>query len=153
AGVRAVMFSADDRRIISASYDGTIRYWDRATGKWLATFTASKDGRWLIVTESGFFAGSPGADDLVGGVRGVVPYSVSQFGDHLYRPDLVDELLKGDPEGKYADAAAKLNLQKILDSGPAPQLELLEQRAEQAVDTVRLSVRITDLGGGIGSKV
>jgi hypothetical protein len=147
------MFSADDRRIISGSYDGTIRYWDRMTGKWLATFTAAKNGRWVIVTESGFYAGSPGADDLVGVVRGLVPYSVSQFHDALYRPDLVDELLKGDAEGKYADASAKLNLQKILDSGPAPQLELLEQRAEQAADTVRLSVRITDVGGGIGGKV
>ena len=39
-----------------------------------------------------------------------------QFYDHLYRHDLVEQLLKGDPEGKYADAASKLNLEKILDS-------------------------------------
>src|SRR5262249_27470565 len=48
---------------------------------------------------------------------------------------------------------SKLNLQKVLDSGPAPQIELLEKRTEQSSDTVRLSVRITDTGGGIGSKV
>jgi WD40 repeat protein len=152
-GVRAVTFSPDDRWIVSASYDGSIRYWDRTSGKWLATFTAAQDGRWLMVTESGFFAGSSNTDDLVGVVRGLVPYSVSQFRDHLYRPDLVEELLKGDPEGKYADATSKLNLQTILDSGPAPQIELLEKRTEQSGDTVRLSVRITDAGGGIGSKV
>lgn len=152
-GVRAVTFSPDDRWIVSASYDGSIRYWDRTSGKSLATFTAAEDGRWLMVTESGFFAGSSNTDDLVGVVRGLVPYSVSQFRDHLYRPDLVEELLKGDREGKYADAASKLNLQTILDSGPAPQIELLEKRTEQSGDTVRLSVRITDSGGGIGGKV
>src|SRR5262245_16304561 len=135
-GVRAVTFSPDDRWIVSASYDGSIRYWDRTSGKWLATFTAAQDGRWLMVTESGFFAGSSNTDDLVGVVRGPVPYSVSQFRDHLYRPDLVEELLKGDAEGKYADATSKLNLQTVLDSGPAPQIELLEKRTEQSGDTV-----------------
>src|SRR3989442_4933034 len=38
-------------------------------------------------------------------------------------------------------------------SGPAPQIELLEQQTAQAGDTVRLAVRITDTGGGIGKKV
>ena len=38
--VRAVTFSPDDRWIISASYDGTIRYWDRASGKPAAMFAS-----------------------------------------------------------------------------------------------------------------
>ena len=78
---------------------------------------------------------------------------MSQFRDHLYRPDLVEALLKGDPEGRYSDAASKLNLQIILDSGAAPQIELIEKRTEQSADTVKLAVRITDAGGGIGSKI
>jgi hypothetical protein len=86
-------------------------------------------------------------------VRGLIPYSVSQFRDHLYRPDLVEALLKGDLEGRYSDAASKLNLQTILDSGAAPQIELIEKRTEQSADTVKLAVRITDAGGGIGSKI
>jgi WD40 repeat protein len=46
-GIGALTFSANDRWIISGSYDGTIRYWDRTTGKWIATFTAAQDGRWM----------------------------------------------------------------------------------------------------------
>lgn len=152
-GVRAVTFSPDDRWIVSASYDGSIRYWDRNTGRWKATYTSAEDGRWLIVTEAGFFGGASGSDELMSVVRGLIPYSVSQFRDHLYRPDLVEALLKGDPEGRYSDAASKLNLQTILDSGAAPQIELIEKRTEQSADTVKLAVRITDAGGGIGSKI
>jgi hypothetical protein len=86
-------------------------------------------------------------------VRGLEPYSVQQFWEHLYRPDLVEQLLKGDPERRYKDAAFKLNLEKILDSGPAPQIVLPEKKTERARDTVRITVRIDDTGGGIGGKV
>jgi hypothetical protein len=51
----------------------------------------------VLVTESGFFTGSSAADDLVGGARARSLFRV-QFRDHLC-PDLVEELLKGDPEG------------------------------------------------------
>jgi len=152
-GVGAVSFSPDDRWIVSASYDGSIRYWDRNNGRWKGTYTFAEDGRWLIVTEAGFYGGAPGSDELMSVVRGLIPYTVSQFRDHLYRPDLVEALLKGDVVGQYADAASKLNLQTILDSGAAPQIELIEKRTEQSADTVKLAVRITDAGGGIGSKI
>jgi hypothetical protein len=77
-----------------------------------------------------------------------------QFYDHLYRPDLIEQLLKGDPEGKYADAASKLNLEKILDSGSAPQIEQLPERKTELInDTAKVTVRLTETGGGIGEKV
>jgi hypothetical protein len=46
-------------------------------------------------------------------VRGPNRYPVMQFYDELHRPDLVAELLKGDPQGKYRDAAGRL--ESILD--------------------------------------
>ena len=64
---------------------------------------------------------------MVNVVRGFEVYSVMQVYDRLYRPDLVQEALKGDPEGKYRDAASKLNLEKILELGPAPQIERASQ--------------------------
>jgi hypothetical protein len=81
-------------------------------------------------------------------------YSIAHFYEHLYRPDLVEQLLMGDPEGKYADAASKLNLQTILDSGPAPQIEEIPGRkTERAGDTIKVTLRLVDTGGGIGEKV
>jgi len=37
-----------------------------------------------------------------------------QFYDHLHRPDLVEELLKADRQGKYKSAARRINLERIL---------------------------------------
>jgi hypothetical protein len=80
--------------------------------------------------------------------------SVVQVTDHLYRPDLVERLLKGDWELRHEGAARDLNLQAILDSGPAPQIERVVGRApERAGDTVRLSARVVDTGGGIANRI
>jgi WD40 repeat protein len=115
-GVRAVTFSPDDRWIISASHDGTIRYWDRINGRWAATFASTRDGRWMVITERGFFAGFGDVDDLINVVRGLQAFPVRPFRDRLDRPDLVEQLLKGDPAHRYRDAASRLDLEKILPS-------------------------------------
>ena len=50
--------------------------------------------------------------------------------------------------------ASKLNLEKILDSGSAPQIEQLPERKTELInDTAKVTVRLTDTGGGIGEKV
>jgi len=71
----------------------------------------------MMMTDRGFFAGSSGVEDLINVVRGLEAFSASQFRDRLYRPDLVEQLLKGDPERRYSNAAHKLDLEKILQSG------------------------------------
>ena len=153
-GVGFVSFSGDDRQIISASYDGTIRYWDRETGKLIALTTSAQGGRWLTITDNGFFAASENAaGDMISVVRGLETYSVMQFYEPLARGDLVLERLRGDPEAKYAKASHELNLKKILESGSAPEIELLPQKTEKASDSVRVTVRVKDTGGGIGAKI
>jgi WD40 repeat protein len=120
SGVSAVAFSAGDRWIVSSGYDGTVRYWDPVTGKMVALFSTAPDGRWLVVTDRGFFAGSPNGEDLVTVVHGLSTYSVSRFYEALYQPAVVRELLRGDPKEIYSKAARDLDLRKILDSIPAP---------------------------------
>jgi WD40 repeat protein len=151
--VNSVAFAASGKRVLSGGDDGSIKIWNAASGQLLVSLFARSDGEWLAMTPAGFFAASRGEADVVHVVRGQRLTLVAQIYDHLYRPDLVGEQLKGDPDGKYVDAASKVNLQTILDSGPAPEIEFLERRTEQSADTVRLSVRIKDAGGGIGSKV
>ncbi len=46
-------------------------------------------------------------------------FSVDQVYQALYRPDLVREKLAGDPQGKVREAAAKLDLNKVVASGAA----------------------------------
>ena len=153
--VTAVAVTPDGRRAVSGSTDGTLKLWDFKSETRrkpaLATLIGGRHDEWLTITPAGFFMASAEGANLLSVVRGFEPYSVLQFFDHLYRPDLVVETLKGDPEGNYEDAASKLNLEKILDSGPAPEIEL--RKTEKAGDTVRLTLRLVGTGGGIGRKL
>jgi WD40 repeat protein len=151
--VDAVAFSPSGSIIASGGDDTTTKLWDLASGGLLASLTAKADGEWLAMTPAGFFAASREGTEMLRAVRGLEVTSIAQLFDHLYRPDLVEEALKGDREGKYKDEAFRLNLQKILDTGPAPQIEHIEQRDASAGSTFRLAVRLTDVGGGIGDKV
>jgi len=150
-----VAFSPDGRQLLSSSTDGTLKIWKADAGDLLATIFAAGDDDWLLITPAGFFnASSDQASEMMSMVRGMVATSIGQVYEHLYRPELIEHLLKGDPEGRYTDEASKLNLQKILDSGPAPQIETLpERKTERAGDQVKLALRIVDTGGGIGDKI
>ena len=151
--VESVAFSPDGRRLVTGGDDTTTKIWDLASGSLLASLSATADGDWLAMTPAGFFSASRSATEMLGVVRGYDYWSIQQFYEHLYRPDLFDEVMKGDPEGKYKDEAFRLNLEKILEAGPAPQIEHLKQRDGRAGDTIQLTVRLTDTGGGIGKKV
>jgi hypothetical protein len=76
-----------------------------------------------------------------------------QFFDQLNRSDLIELLLNGDLEGKYKDAAYHLNIEAILDSGSAPQIEHLKEKDDRAGNTIRISLRITGTGGGVGKRI
>jgi WD40 repeat protein/uncharacterized caspase-like protein len=152
--VISVAFSPDGRTALSRSSDMTMKLWDLKTGEELISLLTEREEDWLAITPAGFFAASSPAlsADLVNVVRGLDVYSVAQVYDSLYRPDLVQEALKGDPEGKYKDAASKLNLATILDSGSAPQIDE-QAKTELIGDAAKVSVRLTDTGGGIGDKL
>jgi WD40 repeat protein/CHAT domain-containing protein/tetratricopeptide (TPR) repeat protein len=110
AGVVSAAVSPDGRRVISSGTDATIRIFDTATTDLLANLVATQDGEWATITPEGFFATSPnGAKDLKV-VRGLDVGAIDQLYQALYRPDLVQEKLAGDLNGKVRDAAVKLNL-------------------------------------------
>ncbi|MGO9484369.1 MAG: WD40 repeat domain-containing protein [Rhodomicrobium sp.] len=77
--VYALAFTPDGRWLSSASLDGTIRYWDMKTGAAAATFASSKNGRWAMISDKGFFAGSADAGDLLSVVRGYQAFSINQL--------------------------------------------------------------------------
>lgn len=153
SGRPSLAFSADGRSLIVGSPDSTVRVWNIAKRTAPVTFYNLPDGEWLTMTDAGFFVASENGAKLLSVVKGVDVSSIDQVYERLYSRTLVEEALKGDPEGKHKDAAYKLDLGKLIDSGPAPQLDYLPHRTEKAGDTVRLAVRVTDAGGGIGRKL
>ena len=153
--IRAARILPGNRVVVSAGDDGTIRYWEFDSGKVLATSISAADGEWLTITPEGFFDASANGTSLLSVVRGLDVYSVDQFYQSLYRPDLLREKLAGDPRGKVRGAAAVLDLDKIIESGSAPGVRVSTPGLAAgggAIDAAQLEVEaeLSDRGGGIG---
>jgi WD40 repeat protein len=149
--VGSVAYSRDGRHIASGSQDTNIRLWDPATGE-LAALIGGLKREWLAVTPKGFFAASPGGNELLAIVRGLDATTIGQVHQSLFNPDLVREALAGDRDGEVRKAAEIINLDKVLDSGPAPLVEITSRPPESKsnADLVAVSARISDRGKGIG---
>jgi hypothetical protein len=150
--VQSVAFSTDDKLILSGSEDGTFRAWNVQTGKELVMTLDLQSREWLRITPAGSFASSPrGADGLVA-VRGLEITTLPQLHQSLFSPDLVSEALLGDPDGEIERAGAVINLDKVVDSGPAPVVEISVPSPGGRSDAqlVEIKARIKDSGKGIG---
>ncbi len=150
--VRSVTFSPDGRFALSGSEDGTARIWNVEKGQELARMLASLDGEWLTITPRGLFTASHRDTDMLALVRGLEATTIGQVHQSLFNPDLVREALVGDPGGEVKRAAEVINLDKVLESGPAPDVEITSHRvgSKSNTDSVTVAARITDHGKGIG---
>ncbi len=143
-------FSPDGRRALHGN-----AIWDLASGERLVTIIKSANDQWLAITPEGFFAASEHGAEMLSVVRGIDVWSIDQFYQSLYRPDLVREKLAGDPRGLVRQAAAQLDLTKVLASGNPPEVRVtVPGRAVGSVTvdgtSAAAEAEITDRGGGIG---
>ena len=103
-----VNLSADGSIIVAAHGDGTIRWYRTTDGaELLALFVHVPDKRWIAWTPKGYYAASPGGEDLIGWhVNGrtwdepVDFFPAALFREKYYRPDIVKLILKAKDEAK-----------------------------------------------------
>jgi WD40 repeat protein len=95
-----VNINGDGTTVITALHDGTIRWHRLSDGEeLLALFVHAKDRRYIAWTPKGYYAASPGAEDLIGWHvnRGfdTAPdfYPASTFASTFNRPDIVKAAL------------------------------------------------------------
>jgi WD40 repeat protein len=96
-----VNVTPDDRLIVVAFGDGTIRWFRVSDGEPVLALFIHPDGtKWIAWTPQGYYDASLGADDLIGwhinhGYDGAPDfYPVSRFRDRFYRPDVIQRVLK-----------------------------------------------------------
>ncbi|MGD9922391.1 MAG: caspase family protein [Pseudorhodoplanes sp.] len=130
--ITKVIFSPDEQRILTAGRDNTARLWT-SSGEPLATLVLMESDGWMTITPEGFFTGSLNNPLDVSLVHGLQTYSVEQFYQSLYRPDLVAEKLAGDPRGLVKAAAQKLDLSTVLASGRPPVVSLTSPKEGETI--------------------
>jgi WD domain, G-beta repeat len=150
--VSSVAISPDGKAALSGSRDGTIRLWDLQSGQQIVSLFASPDWEWLAITPKGFFTASQHDTDMLALVRGLEVTTIGQVHQSLYNPDLVREALAGDPNREVEKASKAINLDKVLDSGPAPQVEIVSHApsSKSPNDLVTVAARIKNRGKDIG---
>ncbi len=149
--IHSVGFLETKTKFMTASSDGTVKIWSTKQDQPVVTMMETGKG-WLAITPEGFFSGTREAAEALIIVRGLESFAIDQFYQALYRPDLVREKLAGDPNGMVREAAAKLNLGKIIDSGGAPRVAIASPSDNNSVtdDKLTINATISDTGGGIG---
>jgi hypothetical protein len=118
-----VNIAGESKIAIVAYGDGTIRWHRTKDGaELLAFFVHVPDKRWVLWTPSGYYAASPGGEDLIGWhLNGktlddpVDFFPASRFRDRFYRPDIVKLMLDTLDEAeavKRANAASGRKAEK-----------------------------------------
>jgi hypothetical protein len=145
--VRSVNYSADGRYLSSGDSGGIIKTWNTTTGELLATTLKSRSGEWVTWTPEGFLTGSDWALKNLSYTANGKEYSISQIYDKVYRPDLVAKKISGEDISKIAKTNS---FAAIVRSGTMPDVSFTINRDKETDRDVRLDIRITNAGGGIG---
>jgi WD40 repeat protein len=110
-----VNISGNGNLVVAAYGDGTIRWHRISDGQeLLALFVHAKDKRYVAWTPKGYYAASPGAEDLFGWHvnrdwdHAPDFYPASRFRDQFNRPDIVKRVLDDLDEDKAIEEANKL---------------------------------------------
>lgn len=139
----AVNISADDRWVVAALGDGTIRWYEKANNgrERLAFYLNPDEKRWVAWTPEGFYAAAPGAEDLIGyhlnrGADQEAEFvGVDQLRQVFARADLISKALDDDyPQLAKAALEKAGDVRQILQAGLPPTVEIvggLQQQLKQ----------------------
>jgi WD40 repeat protein len=143
--VYSIDFSRDGQRITSGGKDGTMRLWETAHGRELARFIGFADGEWLVITPNGYFKASKNGPSHLNIRQGNRVLSLDQFYDVFYRPDIVEDRIKGEDVSELAAT----NLEEALRN-PPPYVDIVSLPAESGDKKVTVQYKVSSSGGGIG---
>jgi WD40 repeat protein len=138
-------FSPNGKYVISAG-DASTRIWDVSTGEEVASMIAFKDGEWIVITREGYYnASARGAEQYLSIKVADHEYSVDQFYDVFYRPDIVAAKLRGED----ISGLVTITMQDAIKS-PPPVIDFTSKLDDTDRSKVKVCYRANSTGGGIG---
>ena len=148
-----VFFSPTADRIYSLGGDDALRIWSTADGAPLGMMFANSKREILTIASAGFFNATSKQWDELSAVKGYEAVGIDQVHQSLFNPDLVREALAGDPNGEVREATKVINLEKVIDSGPAPRVIVTSPGQDgwhSDTDLVTVTAQIEDRNKGVG---
>ncbi len=154
AAAWAVNIPENDKTVIAAFGDGTIRWYRLEDGEELLAFFPHNDGRrWILWTPSGYYAASVGAEELIGwhvnkgSDHAAHFFHVGQFRDHFHRPDIISLILEElDEEQAIEKANEKAGIQSDIRTRGAegslpPVVQILSPQDKTSFDSNQIKLR------------
>ena len=89
-------FSPDGNRILTASFDNTVKLWDAATGKLVYTFFSIDKSDYLVVDNDFRYDGTPAARKFLYFTCGSEVIDLEQVKESLWVPSLAERINKGE---------------------------------------------------------
>jgi hypothetical protein len=159
-----VNLSPDDRFVVAALGDGSIRWYRSSDGSLALSLFVHPDGRWLLWTPEGFYDGSPATAAAPGGGASLLGYhlnqgrdreapfvSAAQLQQNFFRPDLIARRLAGDEAAISAAVAQVGDVRQLLRATALPpQIGLVGTPQRLATGEIEITYELIDQGGGIG---
>jgi len=137
-------FSPNGKQVISVG-DASTKIWDVSTGEEVASMIAFEDGEWLFITAEGYYNASEKGAQYWDAKVGDKSYSVDQFYDVFYRPDIVAAKMSG----QDVSGLISITMKDAIKS-PPPLIEFTSQPAATDQEKMKVCYRVKSNGGGIG---
>jgi len=134
--ISAVAYAQKGKTIFTGSKDGTIKIWNAASGKEVATMVAIGAADWAVTSPSGLFDASPGAMKLLHFTAGLEVIGFDQLKVRYYEPGLLQKLL----------GFIKYDVRNVSDIGV---LELYPE-IDAKIDGDSLRIKLSIRSGGLG---
>ena len=141
AEVSSLLFSPDNSMLISHSVDGVTKFWDISTGNEFFEHIHIGEKDWMVKNPEGYFNGTDEARKHIHFVSGLKTYSVDQFFNEFYRPDLLPKIFKN--RGGINESKG---IQGKLKNSPPPSIKIAV--IPTSPGKAEVYVRLIDNGNG-----
>ncbi len=145
AEVTSILQSEDGSMLITHSTDGGTKFWDLKTGKEFFEHIHIGSSDWLVRNTDGYFSGTDDARKSIHFVNGMKTYSVDQFFNEFYRPELLPQIFK-----TRGQSTTRETIQRKLNSSPPPTVKIATLENSDP-SKIELHVKITNNGSGVNA--